>query len=497
MLKNIHASIERFLLSPAYFLLFSIYPVLTLYVHNVHGVLAVDVLRPLGLSLFFAFLLFHGLQRIFHHSQTSALLVFLIYFGFFNYGDFGLLLGSLKVVDQVWIMAVIWLFVLMLLAVFIARGARHWNVQGIAPSMNLLTIILLLFPVIRLLNYMVVRATPLERKVDHTAEIQLNSNAPDIYYIILDAYTRSDILMEDYEYDNSPFIEHLQQMGFYVAECSQSNYGMTSLSLSASLNMDYLQNISDAFQPEEGDLLYAIKALEPNALRSTLTKAGYDTDVFASGFTWIEWRNADHFMSPKTGGVSEFEIVILLSSYARILHDFGMIDLNDLHAEHYRQRTRFVLDSFDELAALPSPKFVFVHIIAPHEPFGLDKDGNNISPSEIDSRTGYKNQSQFISSAIIPRLEKLIDDSATPPVIILQGDHGNYGSGPERQMKILNAYYLPGHMQQLYPSISPVNTFRVVLNAYFGTDFPLLEDVSYYSTLSRKYDFTVVPNTCR
>jgi hypothetical protein len=63
-------------------------------------------------------------------------------------------------------------------------------------------------------------------------------------------------------------------------------------------------------------------------------------------------------------------------------------------------------------------------------------------------------------------------------------------------MKILNAYYLPGHADQLYTSISPVNTFRVVLNSYFGTNFPLLEDVSYYSSLSCHYDFTVMPDTC-
>jgi hypothetical protein len=42
---------------------------------------------------------------------------------------------------------------------------------------------------------------------------------------------------------------------------------------------------------------------------------------------------------------------------------------------------------------------------------------------------------------------------------------------------ILNAYHLPGvETGVLYPTISPVNSFRVVLNAYFGTKLPLLPD---------------------
>ena len=45
---------------------------------------------------------------------------------------------------------------------------------------------------------------------------------------------------------------------------------------------------------------------------------------------------------------------------------------------------------------------------------------------------------------------------------------------------ILNAYYLPGIGQgDLYPTISPVNSFRVVFNQYFGGKFPLLPDLSF------------------
>jgi len=53
-----------------------------------------------------------------------------------------------------------------------------------------------------------------------------------------------------------------------------------------------------------------------------------------------------------------------------------------------------------------------------------------------------------------------------------------------------------GSLAQLYPGISPVNTFRVVFNAYLGADLPLLKDVSYFSPIPQIYHFTEVPNLC-
>jgi hypothetical protein len=59
---------------------------------------------------------------------------------------------------------------------------------------------------------------------------------------------------------------------------------------------------------------------------------------------------------------------------------------------------------------------------------------------------------------------------------------------------IFNAYYLPGDTpaDALYDSISPVNTFRVVLNRYLGTHYPLLKDESFYTPFLKPYQFTLV-----
>jgi len=51
---------------------------------------------------------------------------------------------------------------------------------------------------------------------------QKNTSHPDIYYIILDAYCRADILSEMYHHDNSDFLNYLTDNGFYVADQSRS-----------------------------------------------------------------------------------------------------------------------------------------------------------------------------------------------------------------------------------------------------------------------------------
>ena len=64
-------------------------------------------------------------------------------------------------------------------------------------------------------------------------------------------------------------------------------------------------------------------------------------------------------------------------------------------------------------------------------------------------------------------------------------------------MAILNAYYFPDHESAVYPEITPVNSFRLLFNNYFDTDFDLLENVSYYSEYPNAYEFEVIPNTCQ
>lgn len=93
-------------------------------------------------------------------------------------------------------------------------------------------------------------------------------------------------------------------------------------------------------------------------------------------------------------------------------------------------------------------------------------------------------------------ISKILKNSKNPPVIILQADEGPFPMNiplPPRQswgtaetdslrekFPILNAYYFPGKKDSdLYQSITPVNTFRILFNEYFNAGYKFLEDRNY------------------
>jgi membrane-anchored protein YejM (alkaline phosphatase superfamily) len=170
--------------------------------------------------------------------------------------------------------------------------------------------------------------------------------------------------------------------------------------------------------------------------------------------------------------------------------------------------------TLEEIPKQQGPYFVFAHILTPHQPFLFNENGEYVTP-KMDRYTewytmkdgrnrdeyveGYRKQAMYIDKKIQEVIDKIISNSAIPPVIILQSDHGpDANLDPEsaensdlrEKMGILNAYYFPDRdYADLYADITPVNTFRVVLNHFFGTDFQLLENRNYFIPWSRPYQF--------
>ena len=115
-------------------------------------------------------------------------------------------------------------------------------------------------------------------------------------------------------------------------------------------------------------------------------------------------------------------------------------------------------------------------------------------------REPYVEQLRYTNTLLKEMIDGILARSKVPPVIILQGDHGTalsmFEGGVERdapdpaeRMAILNAYLVPEAVRaKLYPGITPVNTFRVLLSAQFGDDLPLLPDTSYFSFSKDPYD---------
>jgi hypothetical protein len=137
--------------------------------------------------------------------------------------------------------------------------------------------------------------------------------------------------------------------------------------------------------------------------------------------------------------------------------------------------------------------------VIPHPPYIYSSTGALVPDATNYSQViaGYRNAVIFIDTEMLEVVDKIIANSTTPPIIVIQGDHGPFTyNTPLQHMSILNVYYLPGAKNSLYSSISPVNTFRVIFNSYFGMQFPLLKDVSRYSPSNNRENFTIIPNAC-
>jgi hypothetical protein len=101
-----------------------------------------------------------------------------------------------------------------------------------------------------------------------------------------------------------------------------------------------------------------------------------------------------------------------------------------------------------------------------------------------------------MNNRILPVLKDIIEKSDIPPIILLQADHGGVFGGSVTRMQILNAYYLPDEGNKLlYDRVSPVNSFRLILDHYFGADFPALPDTSYFSSYQEPYNYTIIPES--
>lgn len=507
---------------PYHPLLFGIFPVLALLAINIGEIKISAVLRSLVLCLLLSIILLLVLRVFLKDWTKSALVVTWWSTLFFSYGHIytfleqhavlGISLGRHRLLVPLWMILVVLGF--------------YWLVYKIRDnsnltfSLNVVGIALFILPVGQIISYQV-RMTASNRlegplPVINDLSVQTNQKSPDIYYIILDAYARDDVLMAQFNYDNAAFLSKLGEMGFYVARCSQSNYAQTELSLASSLNMNYLEALGDDFSSGKKDKSGLWRLIKHSEVVKILKSRGYTFVAFETGYAWSEIDEADVYLSQEEKGITAweqiqpvngFEALLIKTSAGFIFTDaasfvpgFMQIDIDAPRRTH-RDKVLYLLYKINSIpTTIHSPKFVFAHIVAPHIPFVFGPNGEEVKyPDQMDAETfarGYRDQLTYINKRIGTIVRGILDITATPPIIIIQADHGYDRAKPAERMAILNAYYLPeGGENMLYPGISPVNTFRVVFNDYFGGKYPLLDDKSYYSFYEDPFTYTTVQNS--
>jgi hypothetical protein len=450
-------------------------------------------------------------RLIFRDWHRAVFIAFAWIFLFFTYGQI------LDMVNEKWRSATLanWMlgiWFLLGILVLVLAALRRFQFESAVLPLNIISVGLLVYPLFLVVHFSHVQTKSVQVQsngLDPVLNVPAGETLPDIYYLMPEDYGRVDLLRSMDQIDITPFMQYLQNEGFYIAGCSQSNYAMESeLSLGSALNMEYLQDMGPGFAASNLDQNPIWNAIRYNSVEADLKKIGYKTVAFATGFAWSELNNSDVYLSPSLmwSDLTAFEIQLLRTTPVRRLEDAGAINLTEIDGQHVRERTLLEFNSAEMLAHMAGPKFVFMHIISPHEPFVFGPDGKPIDPApflnqeqlytQAEYIQGYREQVPFVDMELEKFISTVITKSTRPVVIILQTDTGPLFTSGSDMFKILNVYYMPGHTAQLYPGISPVNTFRVVFNAYLGTHLPLLQDVSYSSPIPQIYDFSEVPNPC-
>lgn len=505
---------------PLHPFLFAVFPILSMWEANLDYIFGALVIRSLVMSLATASVLL-ALARLATRGWLKAgLVVSVVILMIFSYGHLYTFLSEIRLANAV--VRHRYLLPIILVACGMVITALWKKAEWVSPLtlvFNVAGVVLVVLPSLSVAMYQIrsstARSDPAATEIGGATHEQ--SNAPDIYYIILDGYGRQDVLHELYGYDNSSFIEGLRDRGFYVADDSNTNYMQTLLSMASSLNMDYLDTAIS--QNDQRLSVPMLKGLIANSrLPDFLETHGYQTVAFESSFGDLSW--ADVVLTPTEDregysrtvmGLNEFEGLLLGSTVGRVWLDAlkGKVDEILLLEEPYlrhRERVLYALTELDSVARLPGRKFVLVHVVAPHPPFVFDDQGAMVFHTEPytmgdgdDFKAGseeyvarYTEQARYISELGLGAIDDILENSSEPPVVVVQGDHGpgaylTWGSVDEsdvrERMGILNAYFFhDGDYSMLYPGISPVNSFRVILDRHFGTSLGTLPDDHFFSS---------------
>lgn len=503
---------DRFALLPPF--LIAAYSVIGLAAKNIDLVTFHEVLRPLSVSLLLAALLVSLSQlALRHRPKASIFSSFLLISMFFAFAGiqafvekFVPALSGTSARQTLASVAAAALCIGLAVAVFVLLRRTKRSLATLTQYLAILSLVLLGFPMLSIAQY-ITSKNSVQNGMNHwdsqiaseckvTPLVIAPNPAPDIYYIILDMYARPDVQKSSFGYDNTEFVNYLRKKGFYVATDSHSNYTRTLLSLASSLNSDYLANLDQDGSMDSNQKMLR-RMIRNNRIVRILKQSGYNYVLMSSGWEVSADNDQADIVLPND--------IITITEMERVLIKKSIFDIWWKDSVPYLRP--YVKHCFEDMAKLPQtkgPKFTFAHFVCPHEPWLFDKNGNeptNPATPEMPMawRKNYTDQVHYVNVMVKRLIDRILATSETPPIIIIQGDHGAFepefytrwwktntlsndeiAKGFRPRVSILNAYYFPGKGRKaLYPSISPVNSFRVMLNQYFGGHYKMLEDASY------------------
>jgi hypothetical protein len=328
----------------------------------------------------------------------------------------------------------------------------------------------------------------------------------DIYLIVLDEYANSDVLRERFGYDNRPFEDSLRALGFHVPRVVRSNYLHTLLSLPSMLNSAHLVGLERDLGVNTRHPRVPNHLLQQSRVARYLEERGYEYVFFPS--EWFHSTSESLWADSVFHAFHDFDFMRAMGEGELERTVRGITVLSYFDRTH-RWEAEYVHRSLDGIASLAGtgsrPRFVFAHLLKPHEPYVFRRDCQVQPRQREDDYAGlYLEQLQCMNRLLLATVRRIQAASPIPPVILLQGDHGTKAlhaisyhrpeevppQAARERFGAFGAYYLPGGGAEAFgDTVTVVNVMGNVLRHYFGAHLPRSGDDQYISPARFPYNF--------
>lgn len=457
----------------------SIFPVLFLYCNNAGEVNFSETLVPLllysglGLILFALALL---LTRSAPHASIVASLLAAVVF------NFALLEKGLKLLFPVlryWHTLTIILVFALHIVWFL------WKKLSRETACDMYRVVSLVFGGLLMVN--VVTSIPsilnktqanakLEQSTKQFASQTANVENPNIYLLIFDEMASFKQIEKYYNYDNRELKSFLEDNKFTISYDSHNESIMTSTVMTNIVNLDYVvdNTMSEADKEvvrHNGQLFellrqhgYQIRNLTPLGIY------GEDYDVGQNGAG----------QGAVTASGEGFSDLLMQQT---CIYPFFEKNNSERVSSFYP-----IIEFLSNPSCVNNePTFSLMHIEFPHQPFVVDKNGNQL-PGVVynnwNDDSVYLGQYIYAGKLMQQTLQNLVQYDPNS-LIVVMSDHGARAStDPKLFMEkfdledvncILNTFYYKGMDLSEFVNLSGVNTMRMLLNQVLHTDFKELE----------------------
>lgn len=448
----------------------AIYPIIFIYTKNAHEIYISQIIYPLIIAVFATLFLLLVLLFVFKDLGKTALFSIISLLVFWYYGFLYSLIESVVPAFRHWYFLLI--ILLLLFHIIVCLKKSKMGKGNIVKLVSIFGFTFLLLSVFNIAVAMPTIATKYSKvKEDNLAKVEVKNNLPNVYFIILDEYSSFEMIKKVYDYDNSEFREFLTNKEFTVSDSSESTFPFTNVVVTNLINLD---NVATLEMPE----VEKYKLRENAKLFNVLKSYGYKThaiDTCYQYFEGMEMVNADIVEPRETQRADDLYQMLLRNTLIKPFISFKSYD------ERYYN---IILTAFHNLKTESQNnnkhKFIYAHILSPHEPFIFDENGNIVDVGKEhnwDDKSIYLGQYKYVTKRITDIINSITQYDPYS-VIILQSDHGARFNlkDMENSKQILNAVYYRGQKMDSIEGLSGLNTLRLVLNKLLGTNFEILEE---------------------